>query len=103
MGTMEQRKYDIAVVGSGDAATTVAFTGVKKGKKVAVIDKNPSGGTCSLHGCLPEIYLLAGTETADQVRRLNDAGIRLGSGQVSWKEITAWMRACADPIAAGKE
>ena len=34
-------KFDLIIIGSGSAATTVAFKAIKSGKKVAVIDQKP--------------------------------------------------------------
>ncbi|KKR71778.1 MAG: Regulatory protein [Microgenomates group bacterium GW2011_GWC1_41_8] len=89
---MDEKYYDIVVIGSGDAGKAVAFAAAKKGKKVAVIDKHPLEGTGALQGCTPQKMLVTGAEIADCVRRMNDVGVRLGSGRVSWKELQEWKQ-----------
>ena len=46
------KQYDIIVVGTG-GATIVADAALKKGLKVAIIEKGKFGGTCLTRGCIP--------------------------------------------------
>lgn len=62
-------KYDVIVVGSG-AGMNVAATAVDLGLKVAVIDKDPLGGTCLNRGCIPSKVLIY---PADVIRMIEDA------------------------------
>ncbi|MCR4263640.1 MAG: NAD(P)/FAD-dependent oxidoreductase [Candidatus Roizmanbacteria bacterium] len=87
---MNDENYDVMVIGSGDAGRTVAFDAAKKGKKVAVVDKHSWGDTDGFRGDIPKSMLVVGAELADHVRRMNDVGVHLGSGQVSWKELQEW-------------
>ena len=45
------KTYDLIVIGSGTAATTVAKRVSAAGRSVAVTDFRPYGGTCALRGC----------------------------------------------------
>jgi glutathione reductase (NADPH) len=40
------KKYDLIVVGSEAAARTAAPIATEAGRKVAVVDERPFGGTC---------------------------------------------------------
>lgn len=40
--------YDVIVIGTGEAGTTVAQKCAAAAKKVAIIDYRPYGGTCAL-------------------------------------------------------
>ena len=42
--------FDVIVLGSGAAGQNVAADCARAGKRVAVIDKEPFGGTCALRG-----------------------------------------------------
>ncbi len=41
------RKFDLIVIGTGSAASTVAYECRKAGWEVAIIDSRPFGGTCA--------------------------------------------------------
>ena len=47
-------KYDIAIIGSGQAAWNLAFPLAKAGKKICMIEKDLWGGTCPNRGCDPK-------------------------------------------------
>ncbi|MBW6478016.1 MAG: FAD-dependent oxidoreductase, partial [Bacteroidales bacterium] len=50
---MTVKKFDVIIVGSGQAGTPLAFKMAAKGKKVAFIEKEHWGGTCLNVGCTP--------------------------------------------------
>lgn len=68
------KTYDLIVIGSGTAASTVARRVSAVGKSVAVIDFRPYGGTCALRGCDPKKMLIGGTSAADHARRMYGKG-----------------------------
>jgi dihydrolipoamide dehydrogenase len=61
--------YDLIVIGTG-AGQTVASQVYSMGLKVAVIDKDPIGGTCLNRGCIPSKVW---TTVADYIREAEDA------------------------------
>jgi dihydrolipoamide dehydrogenase len=76
---MEQKKFDIAVLGGGPGGYPAAIRAAQLGKSVALIEAKELGGTCLNRGCIPSKALIAG---ADFVGRLKDAaafGIQLAS------------------------
>ena len=44
--------YDVVVIGTGSAASSVASRCSGAGKRVAVVDSRPYGGTCALRRSL---------------------------------------------------
>ena len=46
---MAARRYDFVAIGGGNAGLTAAG-----GRKVALVDRGPVGGLCSLAGCDPK-------------------------------------------------
>jgi mycothione reductase len=62
-------KYDLIVIGSG-AGMNVASRAVRAGKRVAVVERGPMGGTCLNTGCIPSKILIY---PADVIRELQDA------------------------------
>lgn len=62
-------KFDIIVIGFGKAGKTLAVKLAKKGKKVALIEKNAAmyGGTCINVGCIPSKRLITDAAHAPKV------------------------------------
>ncbi|MFN2240549.1 MAG: FAD-dependent oxidoreductase, partial [Thermoanaerobaculia bacterium] len=63
------KRFDLAVIGTGSAASSVATRCRKAGWSVAVIDELPPGGTCALRGCDPKKILVGSAEAVDASRR----------------------------------
>ncbi len=64
------KEYDLIVIGSG-AGLNVASDVYSQGKKVAILDNGPLGGTCLNRGCIPTKIILY---PADVVQMLREAG-----------------------------
>lgn len=67
--------FDLMVIGTGVAGTTVASACVRSGMNVAIVDKVPYGGTCALRGCDPKKILRRGAEIVDSARLMRGKGI----------------------------
>lgn len=94
--------YDLIVIGSGTAATTVARRVSAAGRSVAVADFRPYGGTCALRGCDPKKMLIGGISAADHARRMHGKGVE-GEIQIDWRELLAFKRGFTDPVPGKKE
>lgn len=53
------RKYDIAIIGAGPGGYVAALYAAGCGKKVALIERDLTGGTCLNRGCIPTKALLS--------------------------------------------
>ncbi|MGH9987034.1 MAG: hypothetical protein ACRD8W_24070 [Nitrososphaeraceae archaeon] len=58
-------KFNLVIIGTGAAASTVGYECASQGWKVAIIDSGPFGGTCALRGFDPKKVLVAAEETMD--------------------------------------
>lgn len=70
-----RRTFDLIVIGTGTAASTVAFHCQSAGWKVAIVDSRPFGGTCALRGCDPKKVLVGAAELADWLSRMKGHGV----------------------------
>jgi glutathione reductase (NADPH) len=68
--------YDTIIIGTGTAGLTAAGMLAQNGKKVAVVDNRPYGGTCALRGCQPKKYFVNNTHTAAETRALIGKGYK---------------------------
>ncbi len=83
--------YDIAVIGTGNAGTTVAFECRKAGMTVAIIERGLVGGTCALRGCIPKKVLTGAAEAVSGARRLKDKGVK-GEVAIEWRDLIRFKR-----------
>ena len=69
-------KYDLVIVGGGSAGLAAARFAVTLGKKVALIEKEHLGGTCTWTGCIPSKTLIRIAQIAHSVKHLEHYGLR---------------------------
>ncbi len=98
---MQTKKYDVVVVGTGTASHTL-LDFVRAGKKCAVIDEIPYGGTCALRGCQPKKYLVANSEALQMFNNLVGKGLD-GQGSVNWKDLMALREDFTDGLSEAVE
>lgn len=58
MGNEKRESCDVTIIGGGAGGYTAALEAVRKGFKVALIEKERIGGTCLTRGCVPTQCLL---------------------------------------------
>ncbi len=97
------RKFDVVVIGTGEAASPVASRCRSAGWQVAVIDSRPFGGTCALRGCDPKKVLVGAAEAVDWVRRMKGKGIRAEEICIDWQELMRFKRAFTEPVPKNRE
>src|ERR1700737_2482283 len=95
-------QYDLVVVGTGMAGSSVATRCAKAGWRVASIDDEPYGGTCALRGCDPKKVLVGATELTDWHRRMRGIGVS-GDARIDWPALMRFKRTFTEPVAAQAE
>ena len=94
---MAQKRYDLIVIGTGSAASSVAPRCRDAGWTVALVDSRPFGGTCVLRGCDPKKVLIAAAEALQWGHRLRGRGIQPGGARIDWPELMAFKRRFVQP------
>src|SRR5260370_32107712 len=97
------RKFDLVVIGTGEAASPVASTCRSAGWQVAVIDSRPFGGTCALRGCNPKKVLVGAAEAVDWVRRMKGKGIRAEEICIDWQDLMRFKGSFTEPVPRNRE
>lgn len=95
--------FDLVVIGTGTAASTVASACRSKGWEVAVIDSRPFGGTCALRGCNPKKILVGAAEAIDSVERLKCKAVVQGDSRIDWPALMRFKRTFTDPVPEERE
>jgi len=91
--------YDLIVIGTGVAASTVAWECHSAGWKIAIIDSRPFGGTCNLRGCDPKKVLVGAAEVIDWNHRMGDKGINNTKDiRIKWPELMRFKRSFTEPV-----
>jgi glutathione reductase (NADPH) len=85
------RQYDLVAVGTG-VTSTVATRCREAGWSVAVVDRQPFGGTCALRGCVPKKILVAAADAVQGARDLTGKGVSAGSLALDWPELMRFKR-----------
>ncbi|MEX1243179.1 MAG: NAD(P)/FAD-dependent oxidoreductase [Thermoanaerobaculia bacterium] len=90
--------YDFVVIGGGNTGLSAAYRVARAGKKVALVDKGPVGGLCSLAGCNPKKVFVRATEVLDEIRRAGEHGIRTGPVSIDWSRVLERKKSFTDPV-----
>ncbi|VEU60703.1 thioredoxin reductase [Mycoplasmopsis bovigenitalium] len=80
-------KYDIVIIGSGPGGYPLATLLAKKGKKVALIEKDQLGGTCINVGCIPTKSLVKSAYVLDTISHSQKFGIETNLVDINVKTI----------------
>ncbi len=97
------KRYDLVVIGTGTAASTVASRCRHAGWTVAIIDSRPFGGTCALRGCDPKKVLVGAAEAIDGIRRLDGQGIHVERTRIEWPRLMEFKRSIIASVPASRE
>src|SRR5256885_14594668 len=97
-------KFDAIIIGTGQAAPSLARRLVNAGRKVAVVERKYFGGTCVNTGCTPTKALVASAYAAHMARRHADYGVTVGGDiGVDMKAVKARKDAIVAPSRNGVE
>lgn len=87
------KSYDLIVIGTGSAMNVVDAMLRRDPKlKVAVIDKDESGGICLTRGCIPSKILLYPAELVRLTEKANELGVQTEVKKIDFSSIMNRMR-----------
>ena len=98
-----EKRFDVVVLGTGAAASTVATTCREAAWQVAIVDSLPFGGTCALRGCDPKKVLVGAAEALDWARRMQGKGFQGDDARLDWRELMRFKRTFTDPVPKSRE
>src|SRR5690349_16764896 len=97
------KTFDLLVLGTGAAATSVAYKCRQAGWTVAVVDSRPFGGTCANRGCDPKKVLVGAAELVDWARRMAPHGVAARDLRIDWPSLMRFKRSFTDPVPRNRE
>lgn len=92
--------FDLVVLGSGTAASTIAIQCRAAGWRVAVADCRPFGGTCALRGCTPKKVLAFAASAIDTIERMRAKGVTASPAAIEWSSLMRFKRSFTDSTPA---
>lgn len=94
-------KFDVIVIGTG-TGSSVAQRCAKAGKKTAIIDYLPYGGTCALRGCDPKKVLVELAHVLTLNQQLQGKGLSTPA-KGSWKDLMKFKQTFTEPVPGKRE
>src|SRR5215470_13067466 len=81
---MASERYDVVILGGGNAAMGATVATREAGLSVAMIEKDLLGGTCPNRGCMPKKVLVAAAHALEEIDRARYHGIAVGPPKLDW-------------------
>jgi len=97
-----KKRFDAIIIGAG-SGLTIASAAADAGKKVAVVDVGPFGGTCLNRGCIPSKMLIHTADVADVINTSETFGIHSKITKIDWKTLTSRVTKIVDSHARNIE
>ena len=91
----EQQRYDLMIVGGGQAGIPLAHAMAKAGRGVALAERKQLGGSCINFGCTPTKAAIASAKLAHEARRAADFGLRIPSVEADFAAVLERARSIA--------
>lgn len=86
------RDYDLIIIGGGTAGIIAARTAGKLGARVALVERDRTGGDCLWTGCVPSKSLLAVAATAQRIRTGARFGVTSAEPRVDFAAVMGHVR-----------
>jgi glutathione reductase (NADPH) len=81
---MSVEKFDVVILGSGNAGMAVTVPTREAGMSVAMIEDRDLGGTCPNRGCTPKKVLVAAAHALHEIERAKEHCISVGRPSLDW-------------------
>ncbi|MDR6942261.1 mercuric reductase [Mucilaginibacter pocheonensis] len=81
------KKYDVIIIGAGQAGAPLAKKMALAGKKTAIIEKRFYGGTCVNDGCTPTKTMVASAKAAYMAGKSAELGVPVAKFSVNMEQI----------------
>ena len=81
---MTPQKFDVVILGGGNAGIGVVGPVRRAGMSVAIIEADLLGGTCPNRGCTPKKVLVAAGHALHEIERASVHHIAVGKPKLDW-------------------
>jgi pyruvate/2-oxoglutarate dehydrogenase complex dihydrolipoamide dehydrogenase (E3) component len=91
-------RYDLAVVGSGEAGKYLAWTLSKAGHRAALVERGMVGGSCPNVACLPSKNIIHSAKVASLAQRGTEFGLEIDSMSTNMAGVQRRKRTMVDAL-----
>ena len=100
---MSSKKHiDILVIGSGPGGYAAAFRAADLGRKVIIVDKDPTlGGVCLNRGCIPSKTLLHIAKVLEEAESLKKMGVSFAKPKIDINTVRDWKNKIINQLSGG--
>lgn len=100
---MSSKKHiDILVIGSGPGGYAAAFRAADLGRKVIIVDKDPTlGGVCLNRGCIPSKTLLHISKVLEETESLKKMGVSFAKPKIDINTVRDWKNKIIKQLSGG--
>ena len=95
---MNEKEYDIVVLGCGEGGKFVAWTMAKQGKQVLVVERKYIGGSCPNIACLPSKNVIHSAKVASYFERSAEFGITKDNVKIDMAAVRDRKRTMVDGL-----
>lgn len=93
---------EVVVLGSGPGGYTAAFRAADLGKKVVLIEKNPTlGGVCLNVGCIPSKALLHVAKVLTEAEEMSAHGVTFAKPKIDLDALRSWKDSVVGQLTGG--
>jgi pyruvate/2-oxoglutarate dehydrogenase complex dihydrolipoamide dehydrogenase (E3) component len=93
---LEVEKYEILVLGSGEAGKYLAWAMANEGHRTAMVERKWLGGSCPNIACLPSKNLIYSARVASLARRAAEFGLQMDSLTINMAGVQQRKRAMVE-------
>lgn len=97
------RQVEVLIIGGGPGGYVSAIRFSQLGRKVALVEMDALGGTCTNRGCIPSKTLLHVGRVLDDLKRAGRMGITSKGVSVDFQKVQAWNRSTVERVRRGIE
>jgi pyruvate/2-oxoglutarate dehydrogenase complex dihydrolipoamide dehydrogenase (E3) component len=100
---MNEERYDVIIIGSGQAGTPLARALARAGRRTALLEREHVGGTCINEGCTPTKTMVASARLAYLARRGAQYGVRTAAVEVDMVSVRERKRRIVGAFRGGSQ
>lgn len=99
---VKNKHIDILVIGSGPGGYAAAFRAADLGRKVMLVDKDPTlGGVCLNRGCIPSKTLLHIAKVLEEAESLKKMGVTFSKPKIDINSVRDWKNKVVSQLSNG--
>lgn len=87
-----RRRYDLAVIGGGTGGLVSAQIAAALGARVALVERDRTGGDCLWSGCVPSKSLIAAAALAHRMRNAQTVGLAPADPVIDFPKVIGHVR-----------